>query len=162
MSITLHEVLQSEKDVLRNFYSLYLHDLSKFTSTLEISEEGYFEFDGFEKFWEVEGIVPYFIKLEERIIGFILLLERPFLKALNDFGINDIFILNKYKGKGLGREAVKQLFKEKPGKYFVMELIDNQPAVSFWKKLYSELDIQYEEKEDHIDDEPCLIQTFVV
>ncbi|MGY3716979.1 GNAT family N-acetyltransferase [Sutcliffiella cohnii] len=162
MSITLHEVLQSEKDILRNFYSLYLHDLSKFTSTLEISEEGYFEFDGFEKFWEVEGIVPYFIKLEERIIGFILLLERPFLKAMNDYGINDIFILNKYKGKGLGREAVKQLFEEKPGKYFVMELIDNQPAVSFWKKLYSELDIQYEEKEDHIDDEPCLIQTFVV
>ncbi|WP_216831555.1 GNAT family N-acetyltransferase [Alkalihalobacterium elongatum] len=162
MGITLKEVLETEKPILRNLYSLYLHDLSKFTSYIDIGADGLFEYEDLEKFWEIDGISPYFIKMEDSIIGFILLLERPFLKKSNDFGINDIFILNKYKGKGLGKQTIKKIFQEKQGKYFVIELIKNKPAVSFWKKIYSELNIQFEEREDIIDEEPCLIQTFKI
>lgn len=160
MSVTLKEVLETEKSILRNLYSLYLHDLSKFTSMIDNGADGLFEYEGLDKFWEVDGLSPYFIKLDDSIIGFILLLERPFLKKENDFGVNDIFILNKYKGKGMGRQAIEKVFQEKKGKYFVIELIENRPAVSFWKKLYNELNIQYEERQDIIDDELCLIQTF--
>ncbi|MDR0139480.1 GNAT family N-acetyltransferase [Metabacillus idriensis] len=160
MSVTLKEVLETEKSILRNLYSLYLHDLSKFTSMIDNGADGLFEYEGLEKFWEVDGLSPYFIKLDDSIIGFILLLERPFLKKENDIGVNDIFILNKYKGKGMGRQAIEKVFQEKKGKYFVIELIENRPAVSFWKKLYNELNIQYEERQDIIDDELCLIQTF--
>ena len=129
---------------------------------LDIGEEGSFDYEGIDKFWIVEGLSPYFIKLDNMIIGFILLVERPFLTKENDFGVNDIFILNKYKGKGLGRQAIKMLFQEKQGKYFVVELMENRPAVSFWKKLYNELDIQYEERQAIMDDELCLIQTFEI
>ena len=79
-----------------------------------------------------------------------------------DFGINDLFILNKYKGKGFGRQAVKELFQEKHGKYFVIELVENKPAVLFWKKLYKEFNIKFEEQAELIDEEPCLIQTFSI
>ncbi|BAB04815.1 GNAT family N-acetyltransferase [Halalkalibacterium halodurans] len=162
MSVTLKEVLEKEKSILRNLYSLYLHDLSKFTSMIEIGADGFFEFEGLDKFWEVDGLSPYFILLDDNIIGFILLLERPFLQKESDFGINDIFILNKYKGNGMGRKAIKKIFCEKQGKYFVIELIENRPAISFWKKIYNDLNIQYEERRDIIDDEPCLIQTFKI
>jgi predicted acetyltransferase len=147
---------------LRKWRVVQLHDLSKFTSMLDIGEEGSFDYEGIDKFWIVEGLSPYFIKLDNMIIGFILLVERPFLTKENDFGVNDIFILNKYKGKGLGRQAIKMLFQEKQGKYFVVELMENRPAVSFWKKLYNELDIQYEERQAIMDDELCLIQTFEI
>ncbi len=162
MSVILEEVLETEKTILGNLYSLYLHDLSKFTTMLDIGADGLFEFEELNKFWEVDGFTPYFIKVGDSIIGFILLLERPFLKKEHDFGINDIFILNKYKRKKLGRRAIEKLFEKKQGKYFVIELIENRPAVSFWKKLYNELNIQYEEKQETIDDEPCLIQTFMI
>lgn len=162
MAIILKEVLESEKSKLRNLYSLYLHDLSKFTSMIDIGEDGSFEYENLDKFWEVDGLSPYFIKWNDNIIGFILLLERPFLKKENDFGVNDIFILNKYKGKGMGKQAIKKLFQEKNGHYFVIELIENRPAVLFWKKLFTGLNIQYEEKQDVIDDELCLIQTFKI
>lgn len=160
MSVTLKKVLESEKSILRNLYSLYLHDLSKFTSMIDIGADGFFEYESLDKFWDLDGLSPYFIKLDDNIIGFILLLERPFLKKENDFGVNDIFILNKFKGKGMGRQAIEKLFQEKSGKYFIIELIENRVAVSFWKKLFAELNIQYEEREDLIDDEQCLIQTF--
>lgn len=100
--------------------------------------------------------------MDGSIIGFILLLERPFLTKENDVGINDFFILNKYKGKGVAAQAAVKLFEEKQGQYFVMQVIENKRAVSFWKKLYLELNIEINERQDLIDDEQCLIQTFKI
>jgi predicted acetyltransferase len=162
MLVTLREVQESEGHILRNLYALYLHDLSKFTTNIEIDEHGFFEYEDLDMFWTVDGISPYLIKVDDTIIGFLLLLERPFLKQETDFGINDIFILNQYKGKGLGIQAIETLFQKKCGKYFVIELMENTPAVSFWKKVYEKLNIEVEEKEEVIDDDPCFIQTFEV
>lgn len=160
MSVTIREVKEGDKTILRNLFSLYLHDLSSYTTMLDIGEDGSFEYGGFDRFWQVGGISPYFIQWDDRIIGFILLLERPFLKKEHDYAVSDIFILNKYKGKGLGKKAIRTLFQEKKGKYYVIELMENKPAVIFWKKLYRELNIHFEERQEIIDDETCLVQTF--
>ena len=162
MTVILKEVLESEKSILRNFYSLYLHELSNFTTNLDVGEDGVFHYEELEKFWEVDGLSPYFIKLGDEIIGFILLLERPYLNKSNDYGINDFFILNKYKGKGLAVQAAGKIFKEKPGQYFVMQVVENKRAVAFWKKIYNGLNIETHERQDLIDDELCLIQTFKI
>ncbi|WP_144512183.1 GNAT family N-acetyltransferase [Bacillus sp. FJAT-22090] len=162
MTILLQAAIKTEAPILRNLYSLYLHDLSKFTTNIDIGPNGFFHYDDLDSFWETEGISPYFIKSGNDIIGFLLLLERPFLKKENDFSINDMFILNKYKGKGLGRKVLETLFEEKRGTYYVIELVENLPAVSFWKKVYAQLHIEFEEKRELIDDEPCLIQTFTI
>ncbi|GIP61851.1 hypothetical protein J32TS6_04060 [Virgibacillus pantothenticus] len=115
-----------------------------------------------DNFWTVDGLSPYFIQLGGDIIGFILLLERPFLNKSNDYGINDFFILNKYKGKGLAFQAVEKLFKEKQGQYFVIQVAENRRAIAFWKKVYNRLNIETHERQDIIDDELCLIQTFKI
>ena len=162
MPVTLQKALYTDRNILRNLYSLYLHDLSRFTATIDIGIDGFFHFDDFDTFWTVEGISPYFIKHKEIIIGFLLLVERPFLKKEKDFGINDLFILNKYKGKGFGRQAVSELFQQRHGNYFVLELVENKPAVSFWKKLFDEGKIEIEERAELIDGEPCLIHTFTI
>lgn len=148
MVVALQKVQESEKEILRNLYALYLHDLSKFTTNITIGANGFFEYEDLHMFWENDGITPYFIKVDQSVVGFLLLLERPFLKKENDFGINDIFILNQYKGKGIGKK--------------VIELIKNIPAVSFWKKVYSELKIEFDEQKQLIDDEECLVQTFKI
>lgn len=162
MSVTLREVYENEKTILQNLYSFYLHDLSMFTPNISINENGFFDYEDLYLFWTNEGISPYFIESEGNIIGFILLLERPFLKKENDFCINDIFILNKFKGKGYGIRAVKELFESKQGQYYVIELVNNLPAVSFWRKILKEFNIDFEEKNQLIDDEPCIVQTFKI
>ncbi|PHB24080.1 GNAT family acetyltransferase [Bacillus toyonensis] len=113
-------------------------------------------------FWKNDGITPYFIKVDHSIVGFLLLLERPFLKKENDFCMNDIFILNQYRGKGIGKQVIENLLEEKRGQYFVIELLKNVPAVSFWKKVYRELNIEFDERKQMIDDEECLVQTFKI
>lgn len=162
LTLILKEVLESEKSILRNLYSLYLHELSNFTTNLDIGEDGVFHYEELDRFWEVDGLSPYFIMLDEKIIGFILLIERPFLTKENDYGINDFFILNRYKGKGYAMRATRKIFEEKPGQYFVIQVVENKRAVSFWKKVYTGLNIQTNERQDLIDEELCLIQTFKV
>lgn len=162
MNLFLKEVLETDKTILQNLFSLYLHDLSNFTSQIDIGEEGSFAYDGIDEFWEVNGISPYFITLDENIVGFILLVERPFLKNEYDYGVNDLFILNKFKGRGLGTKAIEKLFQLKKGTYFVIELMENKPAISFWKRIYTKMNIQYKEKQDVVDDELCFIQTFII
>lgn len=162
MAVRLQKAYEKDKTILKNLYSLYLHDLSKYTNELVLGEDGSFHFDELDSFWQIEGLSPYLIMYEENIIGFLLLLERPFLKKEYDYGVNDIFIIQAYRGKGLGRQILKQLFFEKQGKYFVIELVANEPAVGFWKRVYKELGINFEEKAELIDNESCLIQTFCV
>ncbi|MCM3315332.1 GNAT family N-acetyltransferase [Rummeliibacillus stabekisii] len=162
MTIMLKEVLEIEKSILRNLYSLYLHDLSKYTTNLNIGEDGAFHYDELDDFWKVDGLSPYFITWNEKIIGFILLLERPFLKKANDYGINDFFILNQYKGKGLAMQAASKVFEMKRGQYFIIQVVENKRAVTFWKKVYIDLHIDANERQDVIDGELCLIQTFKV
>jgi len=162
MPISLVPILESEKTILRNLYSLYLHDLSKFSSMIDLEIDGSFKYESLDKFWDIDGISPYFIKLEGSIIGFILLLERPFLTEENDLVINDFFIINKYKGKGVAAQAAAKLFEAKQGQYFVIQVIENKRAVSFWRNLYIELNININEKQELIDGEQCLIQTFKI
>ncbi|KNE20311.1 GNAT family N-acetyltransferase [Virgibacillus pantothenticus] len=162
MTVILKKVPESEKYILRNFCSLYLHELSNFTMNLDVGEDGIFHYVELDNFWTVDGLSPYFIQLGGDIIGFILLLERPFLNKSNDYGINDFFILNKYKGKGLAFQAVEKLFKEKQGQYFVIQVAENRRAIAFWKKVYNRLNIETHERQDIIDDELCLIQTFKI
>ncbi|OTW93075.1 GNAT family N-acetyltransferase [Bacillus thuringiensis serovar cameroun] len=161
MVVALQRVQESEKEILRNLYALYLHDLSKFTTNITIGVNGFLEYEDLHLFWKNDGITPYFIKIDNSIVGFLLLLERPFLKKENDFCMNDMFILNQYRGKGIGKQVIENLLEEKRGQYFVIELLKNVPAVSFWKKVYRELNIEFDERKQMIDEE-CLVQTFKI
>ena len=59
-------------------------------------------------------------------------------------------------------QAAGKLFEEKPGQYFVIQVVENKRAVTFWKKVYNGLNIEIHERQDLIDDEQCLIQTFKI
>ncbi|HJF34370.1 MAG TPA: GNAT family N-acetyltransferase [Sporosarcina psychrophila] len=162
MTISLNPITKDEKQILLNLYSLYLHDLSEFTDNLEVSSNGSFEFDSFNLIWEREGLSPYLLRKEATIVGFLLLLERPFLTKDYDYSISDIFILKKYRRKGITISLLKTLFDQKKGKYYVLELVSNEPAVLFWKNVYRKLNIVFDEKKQTVDDEECLIQTFQI
>ncbi|WP_249599001.1 GNAT family N-acetyltransferase [Peribacillus frigoritolerans] len=157
MTVSFNPVSKDEKHILQNLYSLYLHDLSEFTEGLDISTDG-----SFELIWKEEGLTPYFLKKDMKIAGFLLLLERPFLKKDYDYSVNDIFILKKYRRKGTAISLLKELFKQKKGSYFVVQLANNIPAVIFWRKIFSELSIDFEEKKQIVDNEECLVQSFQI
>jgi predicted acetyltransferase len=148
-----------DKPLLKNLYSYYLHDLSAYSESLKPNEEGAFEFDSFDMLWETEGINPYLLHVEDEFIGFLMVLESPFTEKV-DFVINDFFIYNGFRGKGLAEEAVGILFQEKQGSYYISQLMKNSRAVRFWKKIYEQYQIVYEETVECQDNEEVVYQTF--
>jgi predicted acetyltransferase len=145
MNVTLENISIVQKETLKNLYALYLHDLSLYSDELVPNHEGLFEFDAFDQIWEKEGICPYLIKADDKLAGFVLLLGSPFLKKV-DYCINDFFILNSYRGKGVGKNAARQIFNMCKGQFFIEQLLSNKPAIHFWKKLYVEMGIDFEEE----------------
>ena len=62
----------------------------------------------------------------------------------------------------MAEEAARKIFEKKPGQYFIIQVVENKRAVAFWKKVYTRLNIEADERQDLIDGELCLIQTFKV
>ncbi|WP_374223929.1 hypothetical protein [Bacillus sp. ISL-46] len=76
--------------------------------------------------------------------------------------MNDIFMLKKFRRKGIAISLLEELFKQKKGRYLVVELAKNKPAVLFWRKIYRELEIVFEEEKKIVDNEECLVQSFQI
>jgi predicted acetyltransferase len=161
MKITLTKADASKKETVRNFYSFYLHDLSQYSPSLKPNGEGTFEFDSFDRLWDTEGISVHLIEAGDELAGFLLFLEKPFLKRA-DYCINDMFLFHPYRGKGIAEEALGLLFKKHKGAYYVEQLAENKRAVGFWKKVFSTNGFPYEETESEEDGEVCLGQFFTV
>lgn len=161
MKVFLKKVDPDKKEVLRNLYSLYLHDLSAYTAGLQISESGSFEFDSFSLIGEKVGVTPYFIMADENLAGFVLILEAPFTTKV-DKVINDFFVLNPYRGKGVAKAAVSEIFTHNKGSYYISQLVKNRTALYFWKKVYQQDGIDYAEQSEIQDGEEVVYQTFLV
>ena len=161
MKVNLEKIKPDKKEVLRNLYSLYLHDLSAYTEGLQINDSGSYEFDSFSLIWEKEGITPSFIKVDEKLAGFGLILEAPVTTKV-DKVINDFFILNPVRGKGVAKAAVAEIFSQNKGSYYISQLVQNKPAVRFWNKIYQQHGIEFEEHTEVQDGEEVVYQTFVV
>jgi len=70
--------------------------------------------------------------------------------------------LKKFRRKGIALSLLEELFKLKKGRYFVVELAKNGPAVLFWRNIYRELNIVFEETKKIDDNEECLVQSFQI
>lgn len=75
MSIELVEVKLEEKSILENMLHFYLDDLSKYTNQLKTNDQGIFEYDSLTYFFTKSNLVPYFIKFDEMVVGFLLFVK---------------------------------------------------------------------------------------
>ena len=104
----------------------------------------------------MEDAISMMIKLKDEVVGFVFIVKGKIV----DYIINEIFILRKYRSKGIGKIVTKKLFESYPGKYGLVILSKNKPAMRFWKTIYDEYSIKYEESEVIYDTEICVSHKF--
>lgn len=160
--VTLVRVTGEKLKVLRNLMSLYLHDLSEYSKELEVDEDGSFVYEGLEYYLEEEDLKPFFIYYNEELAGFILLNSGKYTALAVDYSVHEFFVLRSFRKKGIGKLAVKAVFKQFPGKYKIEQLIYNHSGIAFWKSLYSDVGIKYNEMIEKSDGEEYLVQIFDV
>ncbi len=144
------EIELSTKDtayIIKNLYPLYLHDLSGHYGNLP-NRHGVFEdtdevktlgeqYDIQNIWWEKPGVLyPYLVCVDERPAGFVLIATPPYCNQGIDYFVNEFFLLQPYRGKGIAGRTAHQVFDQHRGKWelFTNHLEANIAGKKFWRK----------------------------
>lgn len=127
MDITLKEIELEKKDILNNLMQLYLHNISlNFPMDFD-STTGMYGYDDIEKYFENDNNKAFFILKENEIAGFML------IDLLDEKNIvQEMFVLNNYKRKGVGKTAISILFDKFKGNWEIKSLPCSEFAEKFW------------------------------
>ncbi len=133
MKIKNEIVKKAQRKVLENLLQLYLHDISLYFPMDFDSNNGIYAYDDIDNYFDNNSCYPYFIKDDMNIVGFML------IKRNNDNIImQEMFVLNNYKGKGIGKEAVIQIFNRLKGNWIIKSLPCSPKAENFWIKTVND------------------------
>jgi len=145
MNISLYKASINDKALLDNLLQLYIHDISEFIP-FEVGPSGKYENNISAQYVSSFERSAYIIHAEYHIIGFAL------IEPTNDYiYVNDLFVLNMWRGKGVGSAVVDIISKE--GKPLNAKFDSkNQLARFFWENISknSSHKIEFKEKNGNV------------
>ncbi|MFT6925222.1 MAG: putative acetyltransferase [Psychromonas sp.] len=132
MDVSLLKIDKDARNILENLFHYYIYEMSDFLA-LAPDENGYFCFNKsqFDVYWESGSHFPYFIYVGQELAGFALIRKYPADLAITD--IEQFFILRKFNGKGVGKQAFKLATQLISDKWQIRVLLENSRALSFWQ-----------------------------
>lgn len=161
-NVRVEKIELQNKEILKNVYQFYLHDMSEYNNE-DIDSIGLYDVDFLNLFWGEEGLTAFFIMIAEKVAGVILLQSGKWAPPSGeDYYISNFFVLKKYRRNGVGRKALKELFALYPGKYMLGQIPSNKLAINFWKSVYSRFDIKYKESYENKIEGGLLCQRFEI
>ncbi|WP_163100295.1 GNAT family N-acetyltransferase [Peribacillus alkalitolerans] len=140
----LEKATIDQKEILGNLLEFYVYEFTKFVD-IHVDENGRYGFESLDSYFLNPNIFPYFIKKEGKLAGFVIV-SRGEEGDDFDFIMNEFFVMNRFMGKGVSREAAIETFNLFQGKWMVVQMEKNYRAQTFWRKVIKEYtDNAYEE-----------------
>ncbi|WP_330959633.1 GNAT family N-acetyltransferase [Photobacterium sp. 53610] len=132
IKVTLRDITIRERPTLENLFQYYLYELSAFLKW-NPNDDGVYPFNALSlhKYWERKDHFPYFIFHGDELAGFALVRLYPGTQSVYD--VEQFFVLRKFKGQGVGRQALQCIVNRHPGQWQIRVLLENTPALTFWK-----------------------------
>ena len=121
-SVTIERIPVEHKSVLRQLMELYDYDFSEYAQT-DVNKHGYYGYGRVDHYWTAESRLPYFIKVEGKHAGFVLVGHYVPEGATSPiWAINEFFIMRKYRRQGLGAYVAHQVFDMHRGPWTVNQV----------------------------------------
>jgi len=134
MKIELEKISLDKKDTFKNLMQFYLYDYSD-TDKRDINEWGRFEYEYLDSYFEnKEFREPFFIKLNNIVVGFLLINDFTIEGDKEVKSIAEFFVMKKYRRIGIGTAALRKLFKLFPGKWEIKIDKNNEIGLRFWRE----------------------------
>ncbi len=140
MDIKIEKIENKDKSVLNNLFQLYLHDITASLS-MDVNEHGLFEYNEIDYYFNNDSKhFAYFIKVSGNIAGFVLIDDNFMVltKDNNNFDLSEMFVLNAYKGKGIGNIVANKVFDMHKGTWEVKPVPRSEGAKRFWERTIKE------------------------
>ena len=142
MDIFLDLVNINEKDTLYRLleYSLYEESL---TDGNEMNNNGLFEYESFDDYFNNKQNIAYFIKElnTNKLLGFVMLNIK-----IDKYIIKEFMVIPKYRKKKIGTKAVYMILNKYKGNYEIAPSIGSQEAFMFWNNVIKKYINKYEFK----------------
>lgn len=138
MNIELTEIKSKDKSVLQNLFQLYLHDITK-DLPMEVTEHGTFEYNEIDEYFTMPDRYAYFIHVDNKLAGFVMI-DNKFMvleQKENNYDLSEFFILNAYKGKGIGKTVAFRIFDMYKGTWEVKPVPRSKGVEIFWENVIS-------------------------
>lgn len=131
MDVRIEPILLEQKSVFVQLMELCNYDFSIYFGD-DINEYGYYGYDRIDDYWNEAGRFPYFIRVDGKLAGFVLVRSCCEYNAMETpHSIAEFFVVQKYRRRGVGRQAAIQTFDLHRGGWEVAQWANNVPAQAF-------------------------------
>ncbi|MEG1042441.1 GNAT family N-acetyltransferase [Pseudomonas sp. NUPR-001] len=156
------EVLQTspeQAELIRNLYQFYAYESSDWEQEdVEVDGRFYIHEEHLLRYWQEPEWSANLILVDGFIAGF-LLIEGSEFADLNALELADLFILKRYRRKGIGRAVASQVLLSGERDWLVRFYDQDETAQAFWRAVLDNLPRPVRNLE--LDDEPELVSYLV-
>ena len=147
--VALEQIPAERRQVLDALMQLYLYDFSEHAPLSsvhgEVDEEGRFTYAFLDTYWLEPGRVPFLVRADGRIAGFVLVNRWSALNRPLDSAVAEFFVLRKYRLARVGMRAAHLVFNRLRGCWEVPVAAYNQEALVFWRSVVRSLPVTMKE-----------------
>jgi predicted acetyltransferase len=130
--ITFERIDRGRDALLRNLYEYYVHDMSEWLG-IEIHDDGKFGFDT-NPLWQGDYAI-YLASVGRSLAGFgVIGSAQQWLGRADVRDMKDFFVLRRFRHQGVANAFATHLWDECPGEWLIRVLVDNRPALPFWRR----------------------------
>lgn len=156
------ELIPTEPDdieVIANLYQFYAYESSDWEFQ-DVEENGrfYVHEDHLVRYWQDPDWSANLLRVNGEIAGFVLI-ERSEVPGIDALELADIFILKRYRRKGIGRALMGQVLMGGHENWLVRYYPQDDVADAFWNKVMQ--DLPRPARAIELDDDPDLVNYLV-
>ncbi|SDO69723.1 GNAT family N-acetyltransferase [Pseudomonas jinjuensis] len=141
--------------LIRNLYQFYAYESSDWEQEdVEIDGRFYIHEEHLARYWQEPHWSASLILVDGFIAGF-LLVERSELPGIDALELADLFVLKKYRRRGIGRAVARQTLLGGESDWLVRFYRQDETALAFWRAVLDELPLPAHAIE--ADDDPQLL-----
>jgi predicted acetyltransferase len=134
MDVTLAPVRPEEQPVVTRLLQLYYYDFSELLG-FDIGDDGRFTTWRAEGYWTDARYRPFLIRAGEKLAGLAIVDSLSRLSGEPCWDMNEFFVLRRHRRTGVGTRAAALVFDAFPGRWEVRQILRNEAAQGFWRKV---------------------------
>lgn len=124
----------NESAVLANLLELYAYDFSEFHD-VELGADGRFGYDKLPLYWTEPDRHPFLFRYRGKLAGFALVTKGPDMEdGERVWDMAEFFVLRRYRRRGTGAEATRQILSRLPGRWKIRVMESNKAGREFWAR----------------------------
>lgn len=137
---TISLAVAGEERILFRLLQLYYFESSRWSSE-DLQDDGLYDCseEGLASYMQrEEGMAAYLVRVEGRLAGFALT-ERYEFEGQTVDELADLFVLPKYRGRGIATQLIEQLVLPAQHPWLIAVFREDAQALRFWQRAFERL-----------------------